>query len=212
MDAPPKSDESNYSNWLYGFDKRAAEDVFAKAWAERKFPFTSLRLPMVNSERDSHERIYGYFLRLLDDGPILVPEGADLPVRHVYGEDVVQAITRLAGSDLGKGSAYNIAQDETQSLDQFLEVLAEAVHRPLKIIRVPREELDREGLLPECSPFSGQWMSSIENAHSKAELGMQYTAVASYVKKLVSYYQAIPTKKIEGYTQRAKELKLAESK
>jgi nucleoside-diphosphate-sugar epimerase len=212
MAAPPKSDESDYSNWLYGFDKRAAEDVFAKAWTERQFPYTSLRLPMVNSERDSHERIYGYFLRLLDDGPILVPEGTGLPVRHVYGEDVVQAIMRLASGSLGKGSAYNIAQDETLTLDQFLEILADAAHRPLKIIRVAREELNREGLLPECSPFSGQWMSSIENAHSKTELGMQYTPVASYVKKLVSYYQAIPAKKIEGYAQRAREVKLAASK
>jgi nucleoside-diphosphate-sugar epimerase len=209
MAAPLKSDVSDYNNWLYGFDKRAAEDVFARAWALQKFPFTSLRLPMVNSERDSYERIYGYFLRLQDDGPILIPEGDGLPVRHVYGEDVVQAITRLTTGELGKGCAYNIGQDETLSLDQFLAMLAETMHRELSIVRVSREVLDREGLLPDCSPFSGTWMSSIENAHSKAELGMSYTPVSTYLKKLISYFQAIPTKKIEGYAQRASELKLA---
>ncbi|MGZ4854756.1 MAG: NAD-dependent epimerase/dehydratase family protein, partial [Candidatus Angelobacter sp.] len=51
MAEPPKSNVSEYENWLYGFEKRAAEDVFARAWTEHKFPFTSLRLPMVNSER-----------------------------------------------------------------------------------------------------------------------------------------------------------------
>jgi nucleoside-diphosphate-sugar epimerase len=209
---PPKSDESNHSNWLYGFDKREAEDVFARAWTRQQFPYTSLRLPMVNSERDHFDRIYGYFLRLKDGGPILIPEGTDLPVRHVYGDDVVQAITRLTTGELGKGRAYNIAQDDTLTLEQFLELLAETVHRTLKIIRVPREKLEQEGLLPECSPFSGQWMSSIENARSKAELGMQYTPMSSYVKKLVSYYQAIPTKKIEGYEQREKELELAQER
>lgn len=212
MVEPPKSDVSNHSNWLYGFDKRAAEDVFARAWLQQKFPYTSLRLPMVNSERDSHERIYGYFLRLQDGGPILIPEGAGLPVRHVYGEDVVQAITKLTTGELGKGCAYNIGQDETLTLDQFLEMLAEALHRELNLVRVSREVLDREGLLPDCSPFSEPWMSSIENAHSKAELGMRYTPVSSYLKKLISYFQAIPTKKIEGYAQREKELKLAQSK
>ena len=212
MAEPPKSDVANYSNWLYGFDKRAAEDVFARAWSQQKFPFTSLRLPMVNSERDSHERIYGYFLRLLDDGPILIPEGVGLPVRHVYGEDVVQAIMKLTTGELGKGCAYNIGQDETLSLDQFLEMLAETVHRELNLVRVSREVLDREGLLPDCSPFSEPWMSSIENAHSKADLGMRYTPVSTYLKKLISYFQAIPTKKIEGYGQREKELKLAQSK
>jgi nucleoside-diphosphate-sugar epimerase len=63
MEQPPKSNTSDYENWLYGFDNRAAEDVFARAWADCKFPFTSLRLPMVNSERDYYDRIYGNFVR-----------------------------------------------------------------------------------------------------------------------------------------------------
>lgn len=212
MAEPPRSNVSDYKNWLYGFDKRAAEDVFARAWTERKFPYTSLRLPMVNSERDNDDRIYGYFQRLQDGGPILVPEGTGLPLRHVYGEDVVKAIVRVLENEMTRGCAYNIGQDETLSLDQFLEMLTELMHRPLKIVRVAREELAREGLLPLCSPFSGQWMSSLENARSKAELGMTYTPVATYLRRLISYYQAVPARKIEGYAQRPKELSLAQSK
>ena len=212
MAEPPKSEVSEYENWKYGFDKRAAEDVFARAWTERKFPFTSLRLPMVNSERDHYDRIYGYFLRIQDEGPLLIPDEDGAPVRHVYGEDVVQAIMRLAENDLGRGCAYNIGQDETLSLVQFLELLAETMHCPLKIVRVPREELDRENLLPHCSPFSGKWMSSLENARSKAELGMQYTPVSTCVKKLVSYFQAVRPHTVEGYAQRPQEVEFAKSR
>jgi nucleoside-diphosphate-sugar epimerase len=212
MPEPPKSDASDYNNWLYGFDKRAAEDVFARAWTEQKFPFTSLRLPMVHSERDHYDRIYGCFLRLQDGGPLLIPEDDGPPLRHIYGEDVARAIVRLAEGDLGKGRAYNIGQDETFSLEQFLEMLAALMHRPLKMVRVPREELDRAGLLPHCSPFSGRWMSSLENARSKEELGIAYTPVSVYLKKLVSYFQAIPARKIEGYSRRTKELELWQSK
>lgn len=212
MAEPLKSNEGEYNNWLYGADKRAAEDVFTRAWTQRKFPYTSLRLPIVNSERDHYDRIYGYFLRLQDGGPIVVPEDGKLPLRHVYGEDVTQAIMRLAENDLGRGRAYNIGQDETFSLEQFLEMLAELMHRPLKIARVPREMLDQHGLLPDCSPFSGRWMSSLDNTRGKTELGMQYTPVSTYLKKLVSYYQAIPVKKVEGYGRRAVELELAQSK
>jgi len=212
MAEPPKSEVSEYENWRYGFDKRAAEDVFVQAWAERKFPFSSLRLPMVNSERDHYDRIYGYFLRIQDEGPLLIPDEEGAPVRHVYGEDVVQAIMRLAESELGKGCAYNIGQDETLSLIQFLELLAEAMHCPLKLVPVPREELDREGLLPHCSPFSEGWMSSLENARGKAELGMQYTPVSAYVKKLVSYFQAVRPHTVEGYAQRPREVEFARSR
>jgi nucleoside-diphosphate-sugar epimerase len=212
MAEPPKSNVSEYENWRYGFDKRAAEDVFASAWAKDKFPFTSLRLPMVNSERDHYDRMYGYFLRIQDEGPILIPDEDGAPVRHVYGEDVVQAITRLAESEKGKGRAFNIGQDETLSLTQFLELLAETMHCPLNIVRAPREELDREGLLPHCSPFSGKWMSSLDNARSKKELRMEYTPVATYVKKLVSYFQAVRPHNVEGYAQRQREVEFAKAR
>lgn len=212
MAEPPKSNVSEHENWRYGFDKRAAEDVFAHAWTKDKFPFTSLRLPMVNSERDHYDRIYGYFLRIQDEAPLLIPDEDGAPVRHIYGEDVVQAITRLAESEKGKGSAYNIGQDETLRLVEFLELLAATMHCPLKMVRVPREELDREGLLPHCSPFSGKWMSSLDNARSKAELGMQYTPVATYVKKLISYFQAVRPHTVEGYHQRSREVEFAKSK
>jgi nucleoside-diphosphate-sugar epimerase len=212
MEEPPKSDESEHSNWLYGFDKRAAEEVFARAWEAKRFPFTSLRLPMVNSERDHYDRIYGYFLRLQDGGSIVVPEGNGLPVRHVYGDDVIQAIVGLAENGLGMGRAYNLGQDETFTLEQFLELLAGLMHRPLKIVQAPREELECEELLPHCSPFSDTWMSSLDNSRSKAELGITYTPMRDYVKKLVSYYQAVRPREIEGYAQRAKELELARTR
>ncbi|HZU30641.1 MAG TPA: SDR family oxidoreductase [Candidatus Angelobacter sp.] len=211
MAAPLKSNVSEYENWLYGADKRAAEDIFAQAWEKQKFPFTSLRLPMVNSERDHYDRIYGYFLRIQDGSPLLVPEGPGLPVRHVYGEDVVQAILRVLGKEQSKGTAYNIGQDETQTLDEFLEMLANFMGKPLKVKRVPREKLKQEGLLPDCSPFSGLWMSSLDNARSKKELGIKYTPVSVYVKKLVDHFQSASPRKVEGYAQRAKEVALSKS-
>jgi nucleoside-diphosphate-sugar epimerase len=211
MPEPPVADESEHSNWLYGYDKRQAEDVFARAWAERKFPYTSLRLPMVNSERDHYGRIYGYWLRLQDGGPILVPEGTGLPVRHVYGEDVIRAIKVLAQSGLGQGEAYNIGQDETLSLEEFLTLLAELAHAPLHLVRLPREQLKSAGLLPDCSPFSGTWMSSLDNTRSKTALGMQYTPMRDYVSRLVQFFERTPPKPIDGYRQRAEELELARS-
>ena len=209
MPEPPQSDESEHRNWAYGFHKRAAEDAFALAWAEREFPFTSLRLPMVNSERDSYERIYGYFLRLEDGGPILLPDDGGLPLRHVYGEDVVRATMRIAKSDAGKGEAYNIGQDETVSLEEFLRLLAGLMQRPLTIVRLPRARLERAGLLPHCSPFSDPWMSALDNARSKRELGMKYTRLNIYLRKLVEFYQSSPRRAIAGLARRKEESSLA---
>jgi nucleoside-diphosphate-sugar epimerase len=211
MAEPPRDHRIDYQNWLYGHDKRQAEDVFAAAWANSRFPFTSLRLPMVHSERDHYHRILGYVRRLQDGGPILLPEGSGLPVQHVYGEDVVQAILRLLETDKGKGEAYNIGQDESVSLDQFLQMLAGSIHEPLKILRVPREKLERAGLLPDCSPFSGRWMSALDNARSKSELGMEYTPLPIYVEKLAESFSRRPRRDFAEYSRRGEELEFARS-
>jgi nucleoside-diphosphate-sugar epimerase len=211
MAPPPRDYEIDYRNWLYGHEKRQAEDVFAAAWTKARFPYTSLRLPMVHSERDHYHRIYGYIRRLQDGGPILIPEGPGLPVQHVYGGDVVQAILRLLENDKGKGEAYNIGQDESVPLEEFLQMLAGFVHAPLRIVRVPRETLEQSGLLPDCSPFSGRWMSALENTRSKSELAMQYTPLAVYLEKLARFFARAPRHEFEEYSRRAEELELARS-
>ena len=82
---------------------------------KQKFPYTSLRLPMVNSERDHFHRLYNYILRLKDGGPILAPSTPNYPLRHVYADDVLSARRNsgLIESGKGKGETYNISQDET---------------------------------------------------------------------------------------------------
>lgn len=211
MPEPPRDHTIDYQNWLYGHDKRQAEDLFAAAWANSRFPYTSLRLPMVHSERDHYHRIHGYVRRLQDGAPILVPEGPSLPIQHVYGQDVVQAILRLLESDKGKGEAYNISQDESVSLDQFLQMLAGFIDAPLKILRVPREKLEKAGLLPDCSPFSGRWMSALDNTRSKAELRIEYTPFAIYIEKLARFFVRAPHRDFEEYSRREDELALVRS-
>jgi nucleoside-diphosphate-sugar epimerase len=212
MPRPAEHEESDLRNWLYGIEKRQVEDAMVSAWHDSGFPFTSLRLPMVNSERDNYDRIYGYFLRLEDGGPILVPDDQSLTLRHVYGADVVQAILRLVNGDVGKGTAYNIGQDESLSLADFLRLLADYARRPLKMVSVRRADLDKANLLPQCSPFSGSWMSSLDNSRSKLELGMTYTPMETYVRELVALFQAAPRRAIPGYARRSEELAIASAR
>ncbi|HWZ44935.1 MAG TPA: NAD-dependent epimerase/dehydratase family protein, partial [Candidatus Saccharimonadales bacterium] len=120
MAAPPEDHDSDYHNWAYGFHKREAEDHLFRAWGEHGFPVTSLRAPMINSERDHYHRILGYLRRMQDGGPLLLPDEQALAVRHVYGDDVARAIVALVETGKGKGRAFNLSQDETVSLEQIL--------------------------------------------------------------------------------------------
>jgi nucleoside-diphosphate-sugar epimerase len=213
---PPRGSE-DYDSWTYGAWKRDAEDEFASAFARGGFPVTTIRLPMVASERDHYGRIQAYVARLLDGNAILVPDDHALPLRHVYVGDVARLIVELVKSRDGIGRAYNISYGESVSLVEFLEMLAAAAKRPLDLRRVTRSDLTEAGLLPHCSPFSGRWMSELDNTRSLAELGegkITYTSPAEYLHSIVEDYSGrwqpdnmIPT----GYGQRLKEKKFIES-
>jgi nucleoside-diphosphate-sugar epimerase len=207
---PPPLGTRDYDEWLYGVQKGQAENVLMQAWQIRGFPVTTLRLPMVNSERDHFHRIYGYLLRMEDGGPILLPTGMHLLLRHVYADDVVQAVMRIIQNGMGKGGVYNISQEETLSIDSFLLLLAQIAGHVLQLKRIDRTVLENLQLLPDCSPFSDPWMSELDNHRSKLELGMQYTPLPAYLQNLVSHYAKHRTPSPEGYQQRSREIKLAD--
>jgi len=205
----PAHDPSDDRNWKYGVEKREVEDVLIEAWQTARFPHVSLRLPMINSERDHYYRLYGYLLRLWDGGPILVPAGPHLALRHVYGRDVVTLMTQMISRPVGVGKAWNVGQDEAVTLEEFLTLIANLAGRRLQIRKIAPEVLKQAGLLPSCSPFSDPWMSELDNSKSKQELGASYTPLATYLEKLVDHYRFQPRFIPPGYARRQEELALA---
>jgi nucleoside-diphosphate-sugar epimerase len=206
--AEPPTDSADHPSWLYGVDKREAESVFDASM----LPVTTLRLPMVASERDQYGRIQGYIARLLDGKPLLIPEGKGLPLRHVYVRDVADLIVNLTGSDVGIRDRFNISWGESMTLDEFLDTLARAAGVALKVQHVPRASLEAKGLLPDCSPFSGKWMSELDNTKSLDafhDVGISYTSPAGYLPAIVSDYvnRWRPSGFVpDGYRQRDQEL------
>src|SRR5205085_2182201 len=73
MAEPAAAAANDHENWVYGVDKRAAEDRLRAAFAATGFPYVSLRMPMINSPRDHYRRLAAYVHRMLDGQPILVP-------------------------------------------------------------------------------------------------------------------------------------------
>ncbi|HJR40614.1 MAG TPA: NAD-dependent epimerase/dehydratase family protein [Gemmatimonadaceae bacterium] len=207
--AEPLPGSSDHENWRYGVEKRDAEDALAKAYRDSRFPFVSLRLPMVNGERDHYDRLRNYLARLDDGGPILVPAEGNLSVRHVYSGDVVRAIRAVLTTPRVEGEAFNISQEETLPLDGVLALVARIAGRPLRVTRVPRAELEARSLLPECSPFSGRWMSALDNRKSVAVLGMRYTPLPEYLERIVADHRGRGSPAPTGYARRQAELELA---
>lgn len=199
---PPETNTYDYEEWVYGHEKRQAEDILINAWTEKQFPYTTLRLPMVNGERDHFNRLYSYILRIKDGGPILVPKTPNYPLRHVYSGDVVKTLTMLIETGKGKGKAYNISQDETLPLKEFLSLVGEIMNITPHILEVERSLLEANGFLPDCSPFSERWMSELDNQLSKTELNIHYTPLRAYLEKIITYYENNPPQQPASYRRR----------
>jgi nucleoside-diphosphate-sugar epimerase len=204
--AEPPPGHPDHGDWAYGMGKRACEDVLAAAFARAGFPSTRLRIPMVNGERDYHRR-------LLDGGPVLVPDGGVHRVRHVYSRDVARAVAGLLGERRTFGQAYNLCQEEMPPLVEVLETVAHLLGAPSRLRPIPRAAIEAAGLDPvRVSPFSGRWMSFLDPGRARAELGFAPTPLPTYLAAIVASFLAHPpSAPPEAYSSRGRERELARS-
>ena len=205
------ADAFDKGQWDYGVKKRALEDALAEAWSKSRFPATRLRIPMVSGERDHFRRLERYLWRMLDGEPVLLPGGGDRVTRHVYSGSVVKAILGMLGRPETFGKAYNLAQDETPALRELLTLVAERLGAEPRLLEVPADRVRSAGLAPLLlSPFSGSWMSFLDPARAKAELGFRHEPLGTYLDKIVTSFLAHPpADSPPGYESRAAELALA---
>lgn len=205
------SGREDYNNWKYGADKRAAEAVLVHAYQTRGFPATRLRLPIVNGARDAGRRLESYVWRLMDQAPVLLPDGGNRPLRHVYVEDVVQCIAGMLGNSKTYGQAYNLSQDEQPTLQELLSLAADMLNTPKQFVSVPQEALEAAGLsLTRVSPFSGQWSSRLDAAKARDELGFRHQPLLQYLEKMAAaWFANWPASPPRGYEARNLEITLA---
>jgi nucleoside-diphosphate-sugar epimerase len=194
----------NLDEWTYGVFKRRCEEVLVR---ETDFSSTRVRIPMVNGERDYYRRLESYLWRLLDGGPLLVPDGGPEVCRHVYGLDVADFLASVLGDARVFGKAFNLAQWEAPHLGDLLGLLAEALGAPDRRVSVRPEALARAGLrIREVSPYSTSWMSYLDPSLGRNVLGFRTTSLTEMLDRVVGAFLTSPRPDPPpGYEHRAVE-------
>lgn len=209
---PMPSTPEDEADWRYGVGKREVEDVLAAAWQKEGFPSTRLRIPVVNGERDQSGRLESYLWRILDGGPILLPDGGMRHVRQVYSGAVARTIVEdVLGNDVTLGKAYNLCQDDIPSVAELVLLLAEIMGADVEILPVTDAELESAGLNKrESFPFFGPWNSVLEPSLAKIEIGFWHEPLETYMERITASFLAhLPAEKPEYYARRADEIALA---
>ncbi|MGB8951170.1 MAG: NAD-dependent epimerase/dehydratase family protein [Candidatus Aminicenantales bacterium] len=202
--------KKNAGLWEYGFHKRKCEEVLQEAYGSSGFPVMSLRLPVVQGERDYTLRAYSYFIRLQDGNPLILPDSGLNVATHVYQGDIVHAVALNLLNKRTFGQAYNLAQEEVLSLRGFVLKAAEVLGRTAELVDIPSSFLDEISLGTDFSPFSGRrpFILSVEKA--RKDLQMTSTPLATWLRKTILWfneeYQGDPP---ENYQSRDREVKVA---
>src|SRR6185369_11424922 len=203
----------DHDEWKYGMGKRAMEAALARASAATGLRALALRIPVVQGEEDhaGSRRLWAWIERLLDGGPVLLPEAGRQVVRFVYVEDVAEALLALATAPAWPAErALNFAQPDEMPLRTFLEHVAALAGATPRFVAVDRTALEHAGLADTCAPYWGRWCSRPHPARAIARLGVRPRAIAEYLPGVVQAHIAAPRPSSHpGYARRAEEIALA---
>lgn len=197
----------------YGLGRRDGEEVLQEAHAEFGFPYVAVRLPMIFGPRDYSLRAWAYWRRLVEGGPLILPDSGAEMHRMIYSHDCAQAIRRLIEHRRSvRGRAYNFGGREIVSLRRFVELSAEILARDeVEIVDIPSRALEDAGLDPEdVSPF-GTWANHIQSIErARSELGFEPTPLEEWLPPTLEWHlEERRDAEPPGWEARSEELELA---
>jgi nucleoside-diphosphate-sugar epimerase len=213
MPLVPEPDRAgpDHAQWTYGVGKRRAERALLALRSMHGVRCTILRLPVLIGAHDRSLRLWAYLERLLDGGPILLPEGGAQHVRFLDPGDVGRVLLGWMGGSWPPQVAYNLAQHEVVTLREALETVARAAERPLRAVDASWEEIDGAGLTRAFSPFAGSWVSVLDPERAVRDFGFEATPMADYLPAAVRWHlEHRPARSHLGYAARAREIEIAE--
>jgi nucleoside-diphosphate-sugar epimerase len=204
----PEAGSAHHASWSYGVGKRRAERTLMALRATHGVRAVALRIPIVQGEGDGTLRLWAYLQRMLDGGPILLPEGGAPLRRFIDVRDLARAIERLASAEQPRAVAYNLAQPDVVTLREFLERVAVAAGVRARFVDVGWPELEAAGL-DDVSPYSGRWSSLLDPSRAAAEWGFLGTRTDDYLPRVVRWHLDNRPADHPGYALRSRELQLA---
>ena len=159
-------DEAVNPSRAYGAGKVRCERFLMDEFARNGFPATSLRVGHTLGPHSPLPREHGFFARIEDGRPILIP-GDGLPFVHlVHVDDVATAMCAAIETDASAGQIYNVNGAQFASIAGYMRLMGKVVGREPNIVYVPRDiaKAIRPPILHWAEWYRGGAVFSIEKA------------------------------------------------
>jgi nucleoside-diphosphate-sugar epimerase len=135
-------DESTPRNLYWGEyakNKIAGEDVLLRRHAERGLPVTIVRPTHVYGPLNTRNNETFFFDRLVRGRPVLVPGHGGWLRQFGHVEDLADAMAAMLGNRAAYGRAYNVMGEESVTQVGFVELIADVMKAPLRLVHVPAD-------------------------------------------------------------------------
>ena len=171
----------------------------------KDLPFVILRPPLVIGPDDHSRNLYFFLQRILDGGPVILPQHLKHDLLHIYEKDLASVYPKFLEKKSSWNKAYNIAGEEVLTSEEYFGYIANYINKDLKIIYLPQADLDSINYI---QPFEFNLISDISLI--KKEIGIELTSFKIWMGETIEWYLTkYDGGDSKGYSSRQQEIDLA---
>lgn len=179
----------------YVRNKAESERALFRMHRESGFPAVTFRPPFVYGPENPFYREAFFWDRINAGRPVIVPGDGERLMQFVYVNDLVAACVAALENPSASGRAYNIGNEPPLTHVQAVQAFAAACGKPAKIVRVPREIIERHGGQVFREPlYFGEYYDlppiTENTSRVRRELGVSITPLAAGLAETYAWYFA----------------------
>lgn len=213
-DLPPNAPrERNPFGYDYGMLKRECEDVLWTAHDAGDVAVTMFRPTFVCGPGDPTARDAFWIVRILDGKPVIVPGTGEHVFQQVFVDDVARMFAAALRTDESVGKAYNVASEESRSLNEVLSLLAGLLDQDPEFVHIPQDAFDQLDISTfpgaDVFPFNTRRTAVMDLSGTLADLGVSTTPFETWMKKTIDWFRPRLPDATFGYDRREREVRIA---
>jgi nucleoside-diphosphate-sugar epimerase len=194
----------------YGNGKRAAEQALLNSGMT---DWTVLRPPVIIAADDRTQRIWWLVQRILDGGPVVVPDwGPGRMFQVAWADDVARAFVCASLDATASGRVYNVAQAEIFTAASWVAAFATALGREPNCVSIDERRLAVSGLAGYTMPIAGRPLGHVllDCGDIRHDLGFAPTPDSTWLVDTAHGCAADPPERPSmGYDRRDDEVRAA---
>ena len=183
--------------------KVAAEHMLFRMHAASGFPVTTFRPPFVHGPRQPFYREQFFWDRLLDNRPIILPDGGGSATPWAFVSDVAEACVRAMEVPEAAGEAFNLGHVERLTQRALVELLAHVAGVEATLVPVARDRIVAAGgqFAGPVNLYFGEYLDlppyTVNVEKAQRVLGVTPTPIEAAFREGFRWYRTQPRRPVD---------------